>query len=116
LKTALHGRRIKTKTACRNGHVIWAVCFGVDLREQRKSHIEPGCSHGAVQRGFAKIGITRNGLQPSTKGPGEYFTGIVRIDPLFNANGALRASGASVTFEPGACTAWHAHPFGQILI
>jgi quercetin dioxygenase-like cupin family protein len=60
--------------------------------------------------------ITRNGSQSSTKGSAEYFTGTVRIDPLFKANDPLRASGSYVTFEPGARTAWHTHPFGQILI
>ena len=62
------------------------------------------------------ITITRNGAQPSRKGPAEYFTGSVRIDPLFEANDPARTSGASVTFEPGARTAWHTHPLGQILI
>ncbi|HXX98180.1 MAG TPA: cupin domain-containing protein [Candidatus Bathyarchaeia archaeon] len=60
--------------------------------------------------------IKRIGSQPSTKGPGEYFTGTVRIDPLFQANDPTRAVGASVTFEPAARTAWHTHPLGQILI
>jgi len=62
------------------------------------------------------ITITRNGAQPSRKAPAEYFTGSVRIDPLFEANDPARTSGASVTFEPGARTAWHTHPLGQILI
>src|SRR5205807_3899108 len=60
--------------------------------------------------------IKRNGSQPSSKGPAEYFTGSVRIDPLFQANAPARAVGASVTFEPGARTAWHTHPLGQTLI
>jgi quercetin dioxygenase-like cupin family protein len=60
--------------------------------------------------------IKRNGSQPSAKGPDEYFTGNVRIDPLFEAPDPARARGASVTFEPGARTAWHAHPLGQTLI
>ena len=60
--------------------------------------------------------IKRNGSQPSGKGPAEYFTGTVRIDPLFQAKAPARAVGASVTFEPGARTAWHTHPLGQILI
>ena len=60
--------------------------------------------------------IKRVGSQPSTKGPAEYFTGIVLIDPLFQANDPARAVGASVTFEPGARTAWHTHPLGQTLI
>src|SRR5208283_6049734 len=63
-----------------------------------------------------RISITRSGSQPSGKGPAEYFTGSVRVDPLFKANDPSRTSGASVTFEPGARTSWHTHPFGQILI
>lgn len=58
--------------------------------------------------------IKRNGSQPSVKGPGEWFTGSVRIDPLFDE--PARARGVSVTFEPGARTAWHTHPLGQTLI
>lgn len=60
--------------------------------------------------------IKRNGSRPSGKGPGEWFTGTVRIDPLFQAEEPARAVGASVTFEPGARTAWHTHPLGQTLI
>jgi quercetin dioxygenase-like cupin family protein len=60
--------------------------------------------------------ITRSGSQPSGKGPVEYFTGTVRIDPLFQAADPARAVGALVTFEPGARTAWHTHPLGQTLI
>ncbi len=60
--------------------------------------------------------ITRNGSQPSGKGPADWFTGTVRIDHLFQPNEARRAAGATVTFEPGARTAWHTHPLGQTLI
>jgi len=60
--------------------------------------------------------IKRNGSQPSTKGQTDYFTGSVRIDPLFQAPDPARVFGASVTFEPGARTAWHTHPLGQTLI
>src|ERR1044071_8963541 len=60
--------------------------------------------------------IKRNGLQPSSKGPAEYFTGTVRIDSLFEAPDPARARGAIVTFEPGARSAWHTHPLGQTLI
>ena len=56
--------------------------------------------------------IKRNGSQPSAKGSAEYFTGTVRIDPLFQAPAPARMQGASVTFEPGARTAWHKHPLG----
>jgi len=60
--------------------------------------------------------VRPNGSQPSAKGPAECFTGNVRIDPLFEAPDPARARGASVTFEPGARTAWHMHPLGQTLI
>jgi quercetin dioxygenase-like cupin family protein len=60
--------------------------------------------------------IKRSGSQPSGKGPAEYFTGTVRIDPLFTAADPARVVGVSVTFEPGARTAWHTHPLGQTLI
>lgn len=60
--------------------------------------------------------IKRGGSQPSMKGPAEWFTGTVRIDPLFEAVLPARANGGSVTFEPGARTAWHTHPLGQTLI
>jgi quercetin dioxygenase-like cupin family protein len=60
--------------------------------------------------------IQRSGSQPSGKGPAEYFTGAVRVDPLCNAPSPARVLGASVTFEPGARTAWHTHPLGQTLI
>jgi len=60
--------------------------------------------------------ITRVGSQPSGKGPAEWFTGTVRIDPLFRAPDPARVGGALVTFEPGARTAWHTHPLGQTLI
>jgi quercetin dioxygenase-like cupin family protein len=60
--------------------------------------------------------ISRAGSQPSALGPAEWFTGVVRIDPLFDRIDPARVSGASVTFEPGARTAWHTHPLGQTLI
>jgi quercetin dioxygenase-like cupin family protein len=60
--------------------------------------------------------IKRVGSQPSGKGPTDWFTGTVRIDPLFQAIDPGRVGGATVTFEPGARTAWHTHPLGQTLI
>jgi|SRR5208283_5300829 len=60
--------------------------------------------------------IKRIGSQPSSKGPADWFTGTVRIDPLFQTSAPARVAGASVTFEPGARTIWHAHPLGQTLI
>ena len=60
--------------------------------------------------------IKRSGSQPSGRGPAEYFTGAVRVDPLFQAPDPARVTGACVTLEPGARTAWHVHPLGQTLI
>jgi quercetin dioxygenase-like cupin family protein len=63
-----------------------------------------------------RVDIKRVGKQASGKGPADWFTGTVRIDPLFQAPDPALVSGASVTFEPGARTAWHTHPLGQTLI
>jgi quercetin dioxygenase-like cupin family protein len=60
--------------------------------------------------------IKRNGTQTPVKGPADWFTGTVRIDPLFQAPDPALVQGAQVTFEPGARTAWHTHPLGQTLI
>lgn len=60
--------------------------------------------------------IKRNGSQPSAKGPADWFTGTVRVDPLFSAEEPARTGAATVTFEPGARTAWHTHPLGQTLV
>jgi quercetin dioxygenase-like cupin family protein len=71
--------------------------------------VAPGQRIGTMQ-------ITRSGSQPSSNGPAEYFTGSVRIDSRFQGTDAARVGGATVTFEPGARTAWHTHPLGQTLI
>jgi hypothetical protein len=60
--------------------------------------------------------IKRNGSRPSGKGPEAYFTGTVRVDPMFQVGDPARLSGGHVTFEPGARSAWHTHPLGQTLI
>jgi 4-carboxymuconolactone decarboxylase len=73
-------------------------------------------AHGQTSKDQGAIRIMRSGSQPSRQGPEENFTGSVRVDPLFQANAPARASGSLVTFEPGARTAWHSHPLGQILI
>jgi quercetin dioxygenase-like cupin family protein len=70
----------------------------------------------AIQRKELDMEIKKVGTQASTKGPADWFTGTVRIDPLFEAPEPARVRGASVTFEPGARTAWHTHPLGQTLI
>jgi len=62
------------------------------------------------------MNIQKSGSQPSSKGPPQFFTGSVRIDPLIQTTPPARVGGAIVTFEPGARTAWHTHPLGQMLI
>jgi quercetin dioxygenase-like cupin family protein len=99
------------------------VTFGlnkqkIERRTEMKHAKEARATSGSVasSEGSQTISITRSGSQPSTKGPAEYFTGSVRIDPLFKANDPLCVSGGSVTFEAGARTSGHTHPFGQILV
>jgi 4-carboxymuconolactone decarboxylase len=75
-----------------------------------------GAPLDAKAPGSQSIRIMRSGSQASRQGPVENFTGSVRIDPLFQANAPARAAGSLVTFEPGARSAWHTHPLGQILI
>ena len=69
---------------------------------------------GATEDGALEI--RKSGTQPSQRGPGEWFTGTVRLDPLFSAPQPARVASTSVTFEPGARTAWHSHPLGQTLV
>jgi quercetin dioxygenase-like cupin family protein len=69
-----------------------------------------------IQTKEFKMKLMRAGSQPSVKGPEEYFTGVVRIDPLATASAPATVSCAAVTFEPGARSAWHTHPLGQILV
>jgi quercetin dioxygenase-like cupin family protein len=68
------------------------------------------------QKAIPKMDIKRSGSQPSGQGPSEYFTGSVRIEPLFRAPHPARSVGLNITFDPGARTAWHTHPLGQTLI
>src|SRR3954451_17166925 len=94
---------------------------------------EPGPSRGSTLKAMAGLAVAaigvpipaspeqhmeikRVGSQASTKGPADWFTGTVRVDPLFDRAEPARVSGAGVTFEPGARTAWHTHPLGQTLI
>src|SRR5206468_8583104 len=81
------------------------------------THCGPPRTTGSLQvKKGSRMDIKRSGTQPSVKGPAENFTGTVRIDPLFQSHEPARALGVSVTFEPGARTAWHTHPLGQTLI
>jgi quercetin dioxygenase-like cupin family protein len=71
---------------------------------------------GGLANKEQRMDIKRVGSSASTKGSAEYFTGVVRIDPLFPVTAPARGAGNAVTFEPGARTAWHTHPLGQVLI
>ncbi len=90
---------------CASVSAIWFFAIGEVLAQ-----------HSLFKQKERPMKITRNGSQPSSEGPSEWFTGKTRIDPLFNAPEPARVAGASVTFEPGARTAWHTHPLGQTLI
>jgi quercetin dioxygenase-like cupin family protein len=76
----------------------------------------PVCQYAAEDEEELKMDIKRSGSQPSVKGPADYFTGSVRIDAPFKGTDDDRIGGATVTFEPGARTAWHTHPLGQTLL
>ncbi len=92
------------------------LAWASDHADQARAASESGAPVVASSKDSQTISITRSGSQPSGKGLTEYFTGSVRVDPLFKANDPSRTSGALVTFEPGTRTAWHTHPLGQTLI
>ena len=79
-------------------------------------HATPAVAAGPQARAAAGQEIARAGTQPSAAGPADFFTGRVRVDPLWPASEGIGASGAWVTFEPGARSAWHTHPAGQRLV
>jgi quercetin dioxygenase-like cupin family protein len=101
------------------GHADVGLDLCRQLAEQmagREPVTNAGPTGQSAERRRKTMEIKRNGSQPSAEGPADWFTGKVRIDPLFQAPNPARVSGASVTFEPGARTAWHTHPLGQTLI
>jgi len=77
---------------------------------------EPAATSASTSDNLREMVITRAGSQRSVKGPAQNFTGMVRVDPLFSPHAPSTTSGAAVTFEPGARSAWHTHPMGQLLI
>jgi quercetin dioxygenase-like cupin family protein len=102
-----------------------SVSYGSNARTMQEQRATCRCTGKALVRDknnqcqlkeFRKMDIKRIGSQPSVKGSSDWFTGTVRIDPLFQAPDPALVQGASVTFEPGARTAWHTHPLGQTLI
>lgn len=90
----------------------WAVISAARL----DAGAEVRMSSNKASEQSTSIMIARSGSQPPAPGPAEYFTGTVQVQPLFQATEPSRVAGASVTFEPGARTAWHTHPVGQRLI
>jgi quercetin dioxygenase-like cupin family protein len=97
----------------RRGVLIGGSAIAIAIIEVQRA---PALASEALKETAMDIDIKRNGSRPSQKGPEDWFTGTVRIDPLFAAPEPARVSGAQVTFEPGARTAWHTHPLGQTLI
>ena len=89
-----------------------AAATGLGVPALLRGQVSPS----PAQRKELKMEIKRSGSQPSSKGNADWFTGTVRVDPLFEAPAPARVRGASVTFEPGARTNWHTHPLGQTLI
>ena len=85
------------------------------LRKQSAS-AEAASRNAVADERMQNMQIMRAGSRPSAKGPAEYFTGAVRVDPMFQSGDPARVSGGHVTFEPGARSAWHTHPLGQTLI
>ncbi|NOK15750.1 (R)-mandelonitrile lyase [Corallococcus carmarthensis] len=96
--------------------LLAVTAFSFSLLTSAFAQTHDGGSSAASREQAQGVSITRGGSQPSRKGPAENFTGSVRVDPLFQANAPARTSGAYVTFEPGARSAWHSHPLGQTLI
>lgn len=95
---------------------LFLIASASSQPNQARAASESAAPPAASSEDSQTISITRSGSQPSVKGPAEYFTGSVRVDYLFKAQEPSRTSGAYVTFEPGARTAWHTHPLGQTLI
>ncbi len=100
------------QSTCRG--IMVAAAAGLAAFAARRVGAEPSIAKQRSEE--MDIDIKRSGSRPSTKGSAEWFTGAVRVDPLFQAPDPARVGGAHVTFEPGARTAWHTHPLGQTLI
>jgi quercetin dioxygenase-like cupin family protein len=101
--------------------VLAATLISLSLFASAASQAQTGAAQAnasptASAQDSHSIKITRSGSQQPSKGPAEHFTGSVQIEPLFSAHDPSRTSGGKVTFEPGARSAWHTHPLGQILI
>jgi quercetin dioxygenase-like cupin family protein len=95
---------------------ILAAAGGLVVTTSRRGPTAAATAPDKTERRIGTMDIKRNGSRPSGKGPEAWFTGTVRVDPLFQVGEPIRLSGGQVTFEPGARTMWHTHPLGQTLI
>src|SRR3954449_1829054 len=102
------------KLIVRSTLVLWAAALSAAFLGV--TFARPNEEKDTTGRGERTVEVVRSGSQPSAKGKAEWFTGSVRIDPLFDATAPSRTSGGSVAFEPGARSVWHTHPAGQTLI
>jgi quercetin dioxygenase-like cupin family protein len=115
-RPSLPGRREVLKAGA--GMAVASLFLGDALAAQSMSNQPRRSSVATTARNAREqhMDIQRVGSKPSVKGPSDWFTGTVRIDPMFDAKGPSRVGSANVTFEPGARTAWHTHPLGQHII
>jgi quercetin dioxygenase-like cupin family protein len=104
-------RRVVTRRILLAGAGVLAM-----LATARPGFAETPAENDLTERRNGAMDIKRNGSRPSGKGPEAWFTGTVRVDPMFQVGDPARVSGGHVTFEPGARSAWHTHPLGQTLI
>src|SRR4051794_6075795 len=96
-------------------HLV-GITGGMLLAASRPGFAQIPLTTDAIERKRKTMEIKRNASRQSTKGPEAYFTGAVRVDPVFQVGDPPRVTGGLVTFEPGARSAWHTHPLGQTLI
>jgi quercetin dioxygenase-like cupin family protein len=104
-------RVVKRRSVLLSGAAGWAM-----LASARVGFARAPAEDDSTMGRIGKMDIKRNGSRPSGKGPEAWFTGTVRVDPMFQVGDPTRLSGGQVTFEPGARTMWHTHPLGQTLI
>jgi quercetin dioxygenase-like cupin family protein len=104
-------RVVKRRSVLLSGAAGWAM-----LASARVGFARAPAEDDSTTGRIGKMDIKRNGSRPSGKGPEAWFTGAVRVDPMFQVGDPTRLSGGQVTFEPGARTMWHTHPLGQTLI
>jgi quercetin dioxygenase-like cupin family protein len=104
-------RVVKRRSVLLSGAAGWAM-----LASARVGFARAPAEDDSTTGRIGKMDIKRNGSRPSGKGPEAWFTGTVRVDPMFQVGDPTRLSGGQVTFEPGARTMWHTHPLGQTLI